>query len=63
MCEEIIAEGGYEIRADHVATGLLAMNEGLWLDLLLDPADMSPEQALAVCLSYLESVFPNHFPT
>ena len=61
LCEEIIFEGGYEACAGHVATGLLAMNEGLWLDLLLTPAEMTPGQALNISLSYLSGIFPGHF--
>jgi len=61
LCEEIIHEGGYKVRAGDIATGLLAINEGLWLELLLTPAEMSPEQALKISLSYLCAVFPGHF--
>jgi TetR/AcrR family transcriptional repressor of bet genes len=61
LCETIIMEGTYIMRAQDVATGLLAMTEGLWLDLLLDPAEMNPEQARAICMSYLRGVFPAHF--
>jgi TetR/AcrR family transcriptional repressor of bet genes len=61
LCETIIMEGTYIMRAQDVATGLLAMTEGLWLDLLLDPAEMNPEQAREICNSYLRGVFPGHF--
>jgi len=61
LCETIIMEGTYIMRAKDVATGLLAMSEGLWLDLLLDPTEMTPEQARAVSMSYLRGVFPDHF--
>lgn len=61
LCEEIIRQGGYEARAQHVATGLVAMHAGLWLDLLLSPAEMTPEQAQEVSLTYLCGVFPGHF--
>ena len=62
LCETVISDGGYQVRADFVAYGLSAMNEGLWLDLLLIPADVTPEQARAVSLSYLQGIFPRHFP-
>lgn len=62
LCAEIIDEGGYQVRADFVAFGLSAMNEGLWLDLLLIPADVTVEQARAISLSYLQGIFPRHFP-
>ena len=35
LCEEIIRQGGYKAQAQQVATGLVAMHAGLWLDLLL----------------------------
>jgi len=61
LCAEIIEQGGYGVRADHVANGLLAINSGLWLDLLLTPAELSRDQALEISLSYLRGVFPRHF--
>jgi TetR/AcrR family transcriptional repressor of bet genes len=62
LCEEIIQQGSYNVQAEAVAYGFSAMNEGLWLDLLLVPADVSPQQARAVSLSYLRGIFPGHFP-
>jgi len=62
LCEDIIMQGGYTIQARHVATGLMALSVGLWLDLLLSPAEMSPEQAEEISLSYLTGVLPGHFP-
>lgn len=61
MCEEIISQGGYEASAWHIATGLVAMHAGLWLDLLLSPAEMNLEKAREISLSYLQGVFPGHF--
>ena len=60
LCVEVIGQGSYKVRADHVATGLLAMNGGLWLDMLLSPAEMSAQQAKEISLSYLWGVFPGH---
>jgi hypothetical protein len=37
------------------------MSEGLWLDLLLNSADMTPELAYEVSISYLRDSFPKHF--
>ena len=62
LCEDIIKQGNYRVQAHHVATGLLAMNGGLWLDILISPAEMSAEQAREISLSYLRGVFPRHFP-
>ena len=61
ICEAIIKQGGYETSAQHIATGLVAMHEGLWLDLLLNPTEMRLEQAQEISLSYLRGVFPSHF--
>lgn len=61
LCEEIIKQGGYDSSAQHIATGLVAMHVGLWLDLLLSPAEMNLEQAHEISLSYLRGVFPGHF--
>lgn len=62
LCEDIIKQGGYKVQAKHVAIGLLALNSGLWLDMLISPAEMSAEQAREISLSYLRGVFPEHFP-
>ena len=61
LCEEIIKEGGYMIRAQHVATGLMALSVGLWLDLLLSPTELSRDQAEEISLSYLKGIFSTHF--
>lgn len=61
LCEQVINEGAYQAHAQHVATGLLAMNEGLWLDLLLDPSEMTPAQAQVISMAYLQGIFPGHF--
>jgi len=62
LCAQIIEEGPYPgIDPDTVATGLSAMSEGLWLDMLVSPESMNTEQAKNVCLAYLASVFPKHF--
>ena len=62
LFEEIIKQGGYDACAQHIAIGLVAMHAGLWLDLLLSPAEMNREQAREISLSYLRDVFPGHFP-
>ena len=62
LCEDIIKQGKYKVRARQVADGLLAMNVGLWLDLLISPTEMSAEQAEETSLAYLQGIFPGHFP-
>ena len=62
LCSDIIREGGYTgMNPMVVATGITAMSEGLWLDLLLTPKIMKRELARDICLSHLASVFPRHF--
>lgn len=61
-CEDLIKQGGYKVQAQHVASGLVAINTGLWLDMLISPAQMSAEQAREISLSYLRGVFPSYFP-
>ena len=62
LCKEIIKEGNYEIRADFVVYGLTAMNEGLWLDLLLNSPEMTPELGYEISMAYLQGMFPQHYP-
>jgi AcrR family transcriptional regulator len=62
LCRDMIDEGPYPNTDPHVvATGLAAMSEGLWLDMLVSPETTSREQAKSVCFAYLASVFPLHF--
>lgn len=61
LCEDIIKHGKYKVQARQVADGLLAMNVGLWLDILISPTEMSAEQAEETSLAYLQGVFPGHF--
>ena len=63
LCEELIEEGGYKnVNAMTVANGLAAMTNGLWLSCLIGPQDWDRYEAEAVTLSYLQNVFPLHFP-
>ena len=62
LCQLLIEEGGYQgLDAMVLATGLSAMAEGLWLDLLISPRSLTREQARNSCLAYLASAFPRHF--
>ena len=62
LCKQLIEEGGYQgIDAMVLATGLSAMTEGLWLDLLISPRSISRLQAQNICMAYLASAFPRHF--
>jgi len=62
LCDRIITEGPYPgVDAKVIATGLSAMNWGLWLDILVNPDSMNAGKAKGVSLAYLSSVFPRHF--
>lgn len=49
-------------QADLIATGYTALADGLWLDLLVTPDDITRARARDVCLNYMASFFPQHFP-
>jgi len=62
LCDDLIRDGKYPgLNAKIVSSGLAAMSEGLWLDMLLTPSEMSREQACRVCMAYLASAFSQHF--
>lgn len=62
LCREIIEEGGYEgVDPELIATGLGAMSDGLWLDLLIQRRAFDREAAKRTCYAFLASVFPRHF--
>lgn len=63
LCEELIAEGGYEgLDAAMLAKALRAMTDGLCLDWLIAPRSTTRAEARRVCLHVLERSFPRHFP-
>ena len=62
LCRLLIEEGAYQgLDAMVLATGLSAMAEGLWLDLLISPRSITRERARNICMAYLASAFPRHF--
>jgi TetR/AcrR family transcriptional repressor of bet genes len=62
LCEDLIKQSNTKVQAQRVATGLLAMNSGLWQDMLISPSEMPAEKAREISQSYLRGVFPGHFP-
>lgn len=63
LCQEIIDLGGYTgINATVVANGLSGLVNGLWLDMLMTPEDMTPENGRAIAYFFLSHAFPDHFP-
>ena len=62
VCRELVEEGKYtNVDPEDVTDGLSAMTSGLWLDMLMSPDGMTPEQARRICFTFLASVFPKHF--
>lgn len=62
LCAELIETGAYNgLNALVLATGLSAMSQGLWLDLLISPRSITRRQARDICMAYLASAFPRHF--
>ena len=62
LVEEIIEEGDYgPLDPAVVASGLAAITQGLWLDLLVSPRSMSREKAYRISQTYLACLFPEHF--
>jgi TetR/AcrR family transcriptional repressor of bet genes len=62
LCAELVKDGGYtDVDPVAIATGLYAMTEGLWLQLLVNPDSIDPTQAKGVLFTFLARVFPRHF--
>jgi AcrR family transcriptional regulator len=61
LCKALVAEGGYDADPVHLAHGLDALLEGLWLRLLMDPAKQARERLRACAAAHLAAVFPRHF--
>lgn len=49
---------GVALDAHRAATALIALMDGLWLELTLDPEAFSSTEAEAACLDYIDSLFP-----
>ena len=63
LCEEMICEGGYDhINAVAAARRIEALIDGLWLNILLYPEDISPAMARDDVFDFLAKLFPKHFP-
>ncbi len=63
LCARIAEEGDYrDIDAVSTARSLVALVDGLWLNLLLYPRSVSRKRSLDDCLAFLSDAFPKHFP-
>ena len=49
---------GVALDAHRAATALIALMDGLWLELTLDAEAFSPREAEAACLAYIDGLFP-----
>ncbi|WP_417416838.1 TetR/AcrR family transcriptional regulator [Hoeflea sp.] len=61
MCRQAKDEGGYAFDAQSTADAIYAMQEGLWLRMMLFGKDYKRETALKVALDTLGTIFPKHF--
>lgn len=50
------ARNGRSVDAEAMAITLIALVDGLWLEMCLDPADLTPEAARTACIALLEPV-------
>ena len=58
---ELIEEGGYsDINVADLAEGIIAMADGLWLNILISANGFKRSDAERVMMQYLAQVFPEH---
>ena len=60
-CQKAKDEAGYTFDPEQVTAAIYAMQEGLWLRLVLSGKDYRREIALATALHMLGTIFPKHF--
>jgi TetR/AcrR family transcriptional repressor of bet genes len=61
VCAALDREAGYGIDPAATATAIYAMQEGLWLRLMMGNAEIDRDAALAIALGMLGNLFPRHF--
>ncbi len=62
LCGEIVAEGGYgHLDPDSLTRSIESIVDGLWLNMLLYPKEVTREMARGDCFRYLAQAFPGHF--
>jgi len=61
ICRAAKQEGGYAFDAQSTADAIYAMQEGLWLRMMLFGKEYKRETALKVVLDTLCTIFPKHF--
>tara|TARA_R110002020_G_scaffold29585_1_gene93340 strand:- start:34660 stop:35262 length:603 start_codon:yes stop_codon:yes gene_type:complete len=63
ICVQAKQEGGYAFDPQSTADAIYAMQEGLWLRMMLFARAYKRETALGVILDTLCTIFPKHFAT
>ncbi len=63
ICAALKDEAGYEFDVNHTGGAIYAVQEGLWLRLMLGGKDFKRRDALATALALLGTLFPRHFTT
>ena len=61
ICSKVIAQGGYDLRADRVARILRVTSEGVWIDMMTLVEPYSRQEALATLFTCAASFFPRQF--
>ena len=62
VCRDLIADGRYEhLDAESLTRSIESIVDGLWLNMLLYPKEITREMARGDCFRYLAQVFPHHF--
>ena len=54
LFERAAAERGVTVEARTAAIGLIALIDGFWVELTIDPTAFSVDQALATCRAYVD---------
>jgi TetR/AcrR family transcriptional repressor of bet genes len=62
LCTAIIEDGQYTVSATAATNALTAMTDGLWQACLVNSQSWSRQAAMEAVMSYLQHVFPKHFP-
>jgi TetR/AcrR family transcriptional repressor of bet genes len=61
LCEALDGEAGYGYDARRTAMAIYAMQEGLWLRLMLGNTELTREDAIGIALGMLGTLFPRHY--
>jgi TetR/AcrR family transcriptional repressor of bet genes len=62
LCAEIIADGDYKnVSASAIANALSSMTNGFWLSCLISPQSWNRAEAMEAVMSFLRSLFPQHY--